>query len=243
MTILEQKLTASSERCAACGSPLTAGYFYLHDQPERYCPACIANRPRCDACSAPVGNQYWTLHDGRILCARCNATAVYDSDIAQQLYEQTVGSIIAQLGLSLRVGVAFRLVDAPTLTQIRLSGEQQYSPNEKTLGLYQRQGSLRVIYILYGLPKLTFRMVVAHEYAHAWQGETCPLLGDDDLREGFAEWVAYRHLLYLGCTKAAQRMRTSSHPYQPLMEQVLALEAQVGQAGVIEHIRAVGRGL
>lgn len=243
ITVSVQRPTASSERCAACGSLLTAGYFYLHDQPERYCAVCIANRPRCDACSAPVGNQFWTLHDDRILCARCNATAIYDSRIAQQLYEQTVGSIIAQLGLSLRVGVAFRLVDAPTLAQVRLSGEQQPIPKEKTLGLYQRQGSLRVIYILYGLPKLTFRMVVAHEYTHAWQGETCPLLEDDDLREGFAEWVAYRHLLYLGCTKAAQRMRNSSHPYRPLMEQVLALEEQVGPAGVVEHILAVGRGL
>ena len=66
---------------------------------------------------------------------------------------------------------------------------------------------------------------------------------DDTLREGFAEWVAYRHLLYLGCTRAAQRMLTSSHPYRPFMEQVLAIEAQRGPAGVLQHIRAVGRGV
>jgi aminopeptidase N len=38
--------------------------------------------------------------------------------------------------------------------------------------------------------------VTAHEYAHAWQGENCPLLDDPLLREGFAEWVAYRVLEY-----------------------------------------------
>jgi aminopeptidase N len=82
-----------------------------------------------------------------------------------------------------------------------------------------------------------FRTVVAHEYAHAWQGESCPLLEDHALREGFAEWVAYRHLLYLGCTKAAEHLLTSNHPYRPFLESILALEARVGPAGVIEHLR------
>src|SRR3982751_4461852 len=233
---------STRDRCAACGVMLTSGYFYLRDRDERYCPACIAGRPRCDACSAPVGDQHWTLHDGRVLCARCHATAIIDLDVARQLYDQTVAAVTAQLGLALRIGVEFRLVDAPTLTRIRAEGSGEHTAEEKTLGLYQRQGRLRAIYLLYGLPKLLFRTVVAHEYAHAWQGESCPLLEDDRLREGFAEWVAYRHLLYLGCTRAAQRMLASSHPYRPLLEQVLALEQRVKPAGVLQHLLAVGRG-
>lgn len=231
----------AAECCAACGSALTSGYFYLRDRAERYCPACITNRPRCDTCGAPVGDLHWRLHDHRLQCERCHATAVYSVEEAQQLYEQTVGSIIAQLGLSLRVGVAFRLIDAPTLADIRAGGNG-VAPGEKTLGLYQRQGSMRAIYMLYGLPRLSFRMVVAHEYAHAWQGETCPLLDDDDLREGFAEWVAYKHMLYLGCARAARRMLASPHPYRPLLERVIALEEQLGPAGVVERILAAGRG-
>jgi len=230
------------ERCAACGAALTTGYFYLNGHAERFCASCIAGRPRCDVCAVPVGEPHWRLHDGRVLCARCHATAVFDIASARQLYEETVGAVIAQLDLTLRVGVEFRLLDAPTLAQLRAGADNGHDPAEKTLGLYQRQGRLRVIYMLYGLPKLLFRTVVAHEYAHAWQGEKCPLLDDDWLREGFAEWVAYRHLLYLGCTKAAQRMLASSHPYRPLLERVLALEAQIGPAGVVEHILAVGRG-
>jgi hypothetical protein len=231
------------DRCAACGARLTQGYYFLRDRSERYCPNCIATRPRCDACSAPVGDQHWTLHDGRVLCGRCHATAVFDPAVARELFADTVAAVIAQLGLSLRVGVEFRLVDAPTLASIRASGNGGHASDEKTLGLYQRNGRLRAIYLLYGLPKLLFRTVVAHEYAHAWQGETCPLLDDDGLREGFAEWVAYRHLLHLGSTTAAQRMLQSSHPYRPLLEQVLAREQRVGPAGVIEHILEVGRGV
>ena len=230
------------DRCAACGVMLTSGYFYLRDRDERYCPACIAGRPRCDACSAPVGDQHWTLHDGRVLCARCHATAIYDLAVASSLYDETVSAVVSQLGLTLRVGVEFRLVDAPSLARVRAAAQDGHPADEKTLGLYQRQGRLRAIYVLYGLPRLTFRTVVAHEYAHAWQGESCPLLDDDGLREGFAEWVAYRHLLYLGCTKAARRMLASSHPYRPLLESVLALEGRAGPAGVVDHMLAVGRG-
>ena len=231
------------DRCAACGGLLTQGYFFLRDRADRYCPECIATRPRCDTCSAPVGDRHWTLHDGRVLCARCHTTAIVDLEVARRLYDETVAAVVAQLGLELRVGVEFRLVDAPALARIRAEGNGGHAADEKTLGLYQRQGRLRAIYLLYGLPKLLFRTVVAHEYAHAWQGESCPLLEDHGLREGFAEWVAYRHLLYLGCTRAAQRMLASSHPYRPLLEQVLALEERVGPAGVLQHILEVGRGV
>jgi hypothetical protein len=230
------------DRCAACGRPLDGSYFFLHDRPERYCASCMAYRPRCDSCAAPVGPQHWRLHDGRVLCARCHTTAIYDPALGLRLFEETVAALIAQFGLELRVGVEFRLVDAPTLARIR-AADSTSDPNEKTLGLYHRHGTLRVIYLLYGLPKLTFRMVVAHEYAHAWQGENCPLLDNDVLREGFAEWVAYRHLLFLGCTRAAERMLTSAHPYRPYLEQVLAIERRAGLAGVLEHILAAGRGV
>ena len=234
---------AAKEHCAACGARLTGGYYFLRDRADRFCERCIATRPRCDACSAPVADQHWQLHDGRVLCASCHATAVFDPAEARQLYDETVAAVVAQLGLRLRVGVEFRLVDAPTLAQVRAGASDGAVPDEKTLGLYQRQGRLRAIYLLYGLPKLLFRTVVAHEYAHAWQGEACPLLDDDRLREGFAEWVAYRHLLHLGCTRAAQRMLSSSHPYRPMMEEVLALEEHVGPSGVLQHILAAGGGV
>jgi hypothetical protein len=234
-------IVSTIDRCAACGAPLTDGYYYLHDRPERYCANCITGRPRCDGCAAPVGNEYWTLHDGRVMCARCHATAIYDPAVAQQLYEETIGAVIAQLGLKLRRGVVFRLVDAPTLEQVRNAGGSS-EPGQRTLGLYQRQGNLRIIYALYGLPKLTFRIVVAHEYAHAWQDEECPHLEDDGLREGFAEWVAYRHLLYLGCTKAAQRMLSAPHPYQPLLQQFVTLEQRSGPAAAVDLMLAAGQG-
>ncbi len=224
------------DRCAACGGPLTDRYYTLTDRPERYCARCIATRPRCATCGAPLGAQYWRLHDGRLQCAACHATAVYDPAVARALFDETVTGVVAQLGLTLNVGVAFRLVDAPTLEGLRAGGSAPPPVGYNTLGLYQRRNHIRAIYMLYGLPRLGFRTTVAHEYAHAWQGERCPLLRDDELREGHAEWVAYYHLRWLGCVKAANRMLTSQHPYRPALERVLALERQLGVAGVNAYL-------
>ena len=229
------------DHCAACGATLGNSYFALDGRPERYCATCMHEQPRCSGCGAPVGPRHWSLHDNRVLCARCHLLAIYDPGEASVLFTATVGAVEQQLGLKLRVGVAFRLADVPALARLRALGGT--SPdNEQVLGIYQRHGALRVIYVLYGLPKLTFRTTVAHEYAHAWQGENCPLLEDDVLREGFAEWVAYHHLRFLGCTRAAEDMLNSNHPYRPMFDVVLAIEQQRGVQGVIAHILAVGRG-
>ncbi len=221
--------------CASCGQPLTNGYYVLIDRPDRFCPQCIANRPRCDTCGAPLGNHFWNLHDGRQQCDTCHAVAIYDPAQAQQLFQQTASMLTEGLGLRLNVGVAFRLVDAPTMTRLR--GPVQ--PGLHTLGLYQRQNHIRVIYLLYGLPRLVFRITAAHEYAHAWQTEHCPLLRNEFLREGHAEWVAYRHLLQLGSRKAAARMLDENHPYHQPLRHLLALEAQLGVAGVNAYLTRV----
>jgi hypothetical protein len=128
--------------------------------------------------------------------------AIYDPRRAQDLFQQTASLLATGMGLQLWVGVAFRLVDAPTMARLR----GLVAPGQDTLGLYRRQNHVRVIYVLYGLPMLVFRITAAHEYAHAWQAEHCPLLRNDFLREGHAEWVAYHHLLQLGSHKAAARM-------------------------------------
>ncbi|HEY1015183.1 MAG TPA: protein DA1 [Herpetosiphonaceae bacterium] len=223
--------------CAICGRRLRGTYYYFANSPKCYCEDCTLGRARCDSCAAPVGDDGWRLHDGRSLCATCHKTAIYDPAEANALFAETVGRLAAHPGLGIRVGAAFRLIDAPALHELARHGGIVAGPNEHTLGLYQRQGRLRVVYVLYGLPRLLFRSVVAHEYAHVWQGEHCPLLNDEVWREGFAEWVAYQHLLHLGARKAAEQMRVAEHPYQPGLLRCLELERRVGVAGVLEAIR------
>jgi hypothetical protein len=237
MTTAPPARSPAAARCAACGDALVGRYFVFLDSSDQFCARCVATRPRCSSCGAPLGPSHWQLHDGRLQCARCHSAAVYDVDVALAIYRQTVEGVQRELGLRLQVGVEFRLVDAPTLASLRALDGQPHSEDERTLGLYQRQGRIRAIYLLHGLPRLTFRTTVAHEYAHAWQGEHCPLLEDPVLREGFAEWVAYRHLRFLGCTRAAERMLLSNHPYRPDLERVLALEQRLGAAGLIDYMK------
>lgn len=224
--------------CGSCHRPLGTRYYVVLDRRERFCPDCIASRPRCDNCGVPLGNDAWQLHDGRLQCGYCHRTAVYDTAQAHALYNETVSKLVAQFDLKLRVGVDFQLIDRPTMQQLR-QGDPAYNPRieKRTLGLYQMQGRQRAIYLLHGLPRLLFRTTVAHEYAHAWQAEHCPMLDDTLLREGFAEWVAYHHLKYIQSTLAAERMLNSNHPYRPALEHVLNLEQRLGQRGVLDYVR------
>jgi hypothetical protein len=102
------------------------------------------------------------------------------------------------------------------------------------VGLFLRKGRRRVMAVLSGLPRVLFIQTVAHEWAHAWQGENCPLLEDPLLREGFAEWVAYRTLLALGATDQAARMLQQNGPYGEGLRRILHLEKQVGPAGILQ---------
>jgi hypothetical protein len=231
----------SATHCAACGAFLAGGYYTLLGSDDRFCETCFATRPRCDSCGAPLAPHHWKLHDERLHCSRCHNNAIYDMTFAHQLYDETIAGVASYPGLTLNVGVEFRIIDAPTLQNLRRGSEQfpAHLPEQqiRTLGLYQRKGPLRVIYLLYGLPRLIFRTTLAHEYAHAWQGENCPLLTNMTLIEGFAEWVAFYHLLWLGATRAARRMIETPHPYREALEHMFELEQRLGKSGVIEYMK------
>ena len=84
--------------------------------------------------------------------------------------------------------------------------------------------------------------VVAHEYAHAWQGENCPFLSDNQLIEGFCEWVAYKVLIALDCLDAAQKLRNAAGFYGDATRRLLTIEAETGIPGLLSQLRAVRTG-
>jgi len=76
-----------------------------------------------------------------------------------------------------------------------------------------------------------------HEWAHAWQGENCPLLQDPLVREGFAEWAAYKTLQEMGAIKKMTLMAQQNGLYGEGLRQMLKLEQRDGVPGVLAFCR------
>lgn len=227
--------------CHLCGRRLGGrAWVYMPDEesPDQalvVCRHCHENAPRCDICGMPMGPNPLLLPDGRRICPACARTAVTDPQVARDLFARTAAFVSGQLGLGLRVGTDFTLVDAQHLR--RLVAESPTQPVEdpdRVVGLFLRKGRRRVMAVLSGLPRALFIQTVAHEWAHAWHGENCPLLEDPLMQEGFAEWVAYHTLIALGAAKQAARMRERNGLYGEGLRRVLQLEEQHGASGVLQ---------
>lgn len=189
-------------------------------------------------CGVPVGANHVRLPDERRICARCHQTAVYDPAHAETLFEYVARIVTDQLGLGLNIGADFTLVDYLHLR--RLAAEMSPALGDgqgRVVGLFIHKGRKRVMYVLSGLPQTLLIQTVAHEWAHAWQGENCLLLQDLLVREGFAEWAAYKTLQEMGATKKMALMEQQNGLYGEGLRQMLKLEQRDGVPGVLAFCR------
>jgi len=228
--------------CLSCGRPVR-GKIHEFDGVGPYCKSCVQKSPGCDVCGAPLVDKHWQLSDGRVICAHCQETAINIPTVAVVLYEEMKSIVARQLGMRLNVPTGLALADRNQLREIihqqqenNKSGgmDQQELDANRTLGIYARRGMRRGIYVQTGLPRTLFLQVAAHEYAHAWHGENCPLLRDVEMHEGFAEWVAYRVLGYYGYSQGQKLMRDRDDIYGRGLRWALELESGEGASGVIE---------
>lgn len=226
-------------RCAACEMQVEMQAFMLEGESHVYCKHCFRDRPRCDTCGRPVGARYWTRTDGRTLCDRCQSTAVSDPTYTQELYKTVQATLAQQLGMSLRESCKLRLVNREQLQEmIEKSSLHRLDADSRgrCFGLFMREGRQRAIFIEYGLPQIVLLEVMAHEYAHAWQSENCPLDAPTEVQEGFAEWVAYKLLQGWGCTRRSERMLRREDLYGKGLKMVLGWERKGNQAEVFKRI-------
>lgn len=235
--------------CLACKRPILGKTFFF-DTSGPYCEDCCQNRSRCQVCDAPQTDASWQLSDGRIICANCHASGVHTTDQATALYEEIKRLVRDQLGFELNIPTGLALVDQTQMREVIIQqsmsdGNLQGAGSEfaereieKTLGIYARRGVRRGIYILVGLPRRLFLQIAAHEYAHAWQGENCPIIRDSLVHEGFAEWVAYHVVGRLGYPESQSRMLTREDLYGAGLKWALGVEAVQGVSGVIQACRS-----
>ena len=230
--------------CHLCGRRLWGrGWVYAPNgapdgQSLVICRRCQETAPRCHVCGLPIGSGQVHLPDGRSICARCHQTAVYDFVSARALFERVARVVTEQLGLKLNVGVDLALVDCQHLQRLAREASHALSDDpDKAVGLFVRKGRKRTMYLLSGLPHILFIQTVAHEWAHAWQGENSPLLRDPLVREGFAEWAAYRVLLAMGAVKKAALMERRDGLYGEGLRAMRSLERARGIASVLAFCR------
>jgi len=224
--------------CLACGQPIAGSFLEIGGQAP-FCLTCYQTRPHCDVCGVPVGEPHWILADGRRTCNQCHQTAVYSPQQAQQVFDWTCGVIRDRLGLSLNVPTGFAVVDRNQLREVM--SEAPDAPGldpHKTLGFFVRRGKQRSMYVESGLPQSLLIQVIAHEFAHAWQGENCPLLSDPLVREGFAEWVAYKVLQAMEATEKMALMQKRQDVYGQGLRHVMEIEATRGVSGVLDYCQA-----
>jgi hypothetical protein len=224
--------------CRSCGQPISSGYLEI-DGVGPYCQNCYKHRSPCDVCGAPLTDARWQLSDGRVTCAHCHATAIYAHAQAEALYKEMREVIARLLGLRLNVPTGLALVDRNQLAEIirqQVNNPDTLDP-DRTLGLYARRGMRRGIYVQTGLPRKLLLQISAHEFAHAWQGENCPLLHDPVMHEGFAEWVSYQVMGYYHYTQHQQRMIARSDVYGQGLRWVLDQQARLGIPGLLEACR------
>jgi len=236
-----------NQYCRSCGRPIKHKFVEFGGL-GLYCETCFHERRPCDVCGAPLTEAHWRLSDGRITCAHCHATAIYSPDEAAHLYEDIKTAVVQLYGLQLNVPTGLALVDRNQLGQV-IHQQQEKMRNTKTgaveidplqtLGLYARQGMRRGLYVQSGLPRMLFLQVAAHEYAHAWQGENCPLLSDQLVHEGFAEWLAYRIMGRYGYSHCQERMEARKDIYGMGLRWALDIESKQGSAGLIKACQQV----
>jgi hypothetical protein len=228
-------------RCAACGSQVGTQALMLEGETLIYCRACFEQRPRCDTCGCPVGSHYWTRPDGRKLCDRCQSTAVSDPAHAHALYRRVRAALARSLGLSLREPCQLKLANRRQLGElIEKSSLHSLDADSRgrCFGLFIREGTHRAIFVEYGLPQIVLLEVIAHEYAHAWQGENCWREAPAEVQEGFAEWVAYKLLEGWGCYRRSGKMLRRDDLYGQGLKLMLEWEGQGGPTEVFRRVQA-----
>ena len=226
-------------RCRSCGVRINGKFLMVNGNEGPYCEKCFRQYAQCDLCGVPVGKDGVLYEDGRMICARCHQTAIVDPQIANTLFEQVVDILEKSLGLRLVVRPRLAVVDHVRLVELaRTPAAQTGHDSERALGLFMRVGRKRFIYLQEFLPRILFIQVAAHEFAHAWQGENCPLMDDPMLREGFAEWAAYHVLLELDAKKKVEQMLVRRDLYGQGLHHFVEIEKQGGRAGVLQFCKS-----
>ena len=215
--------------CTICGRRSSRGGIYAADHSFFACPDCM-NLPRCFSCQIPVRNGA-QLSCGRIICPRCSRSSVSDLAAARAIFDEVRKTLRSALNIGTGHPIEFSLTDPATLH--RLSNAKSGSMVEQGLFLYnaevekvitrnflgkkiresvRRKNEKFQVFVLDFLPQDRMEYVMAHELAHDWMAVRYPGIREEWIREGFAEYIAWRYNQHKQRKALNRRIETNTDP-------------------------------
>ena len=154
--------------------------------------------PACSCCQMPLDKFAKDLGDGRSLCRGCARDAVFTQSEAERLMTALRQKLADKFKMGTKHTIKFDLCSREELKKESIGDSEHelglFIFNRRTLTLFNhpvRSVDDYRILILTGQPPDFFCSVGAHELAHDWMEENLPHIEDDQVREGFAEYVSW----------------------------------------------------
>jgi hypothetical protein len=246
----------TSPECLLCSTSLHGKKFWVlkssaMDREGNYCEKCRTIGKECFTCGLLVHPDAPLLTGNRRICNYCRKTSLKTESEYRQILRVVDDIFKNKLGLFHRQVHDFKIVDFPTLKQLRI--QQNFTPPEgsgENLGLFvSRKKYLNnfskktrvisepgTIYVLDNLPPEVAYAVIAHEYAHAWHEERLYESKDPLIMEGFAEWAAYHVLLEKKMIFSAENMKKNDTIYGRGLRMMLDYEKNKGRKALLEYV-------
>jgi len=174
-------------KCANCGEmkPSAVKAENGAGQKVDLCFDC-SMLPRCAYCQMPSVEE---SPGGDRLCRECAKDTIKDKAEAEKVMKDVRQVLSVKFRMTTKHKISYEI---GTRKEINLEADGEHLE----LGWFDSNPingkPFYRIRILTGLPRDVFRAVAAHELAHDWMSENLPHLMDkDEIREGFAEFVAW----------------------------------------------------
>ena len=190
-------LETSFHECCHCHRREPKGYIIGEDL--FLCMYC-RELPACASCQMPLDKFSKELGDGRGICRECARDAVFSQSGMNSLMKEIRRQLADKFKMSTDHEIEYDLCNRSELKKESESdGENElglFVFNRHTVTFFNRtirsKDEFRIL-ILTGLAPEFFRGVAAHELAHDWMQENLPHIDDPQMREGFAEFVAWAY--------------------------------------------------
>jgi hypothetical protein len=153
---------------------------------------------------------------------------------AKVMQSRALSMLKGKLGMSYRLPIEVKLVTGAEIDK-KIS-DSPYKGN--STGIYCFENGKHVVYMMKDTGSDDFFGVICHELTHAWQSENCP--GQDIiLKEGLAQWVQYKCLMWDGAyIKANAINQNLADPvYGVGYRFVQRLEDKYKEKGVLEAVK------